>query len=104
MRERGCSDQSGILNPNAVVDLISLFEAAQNSDGGFDRRLGNEYRLEPPLQRRVLFNVFAVFIQRRRANGTQLAASQLRFHNVGGIRCAFSSSGADERVQLIDEQ
>ena len=36
------------------------------------------YRLETALQRRVFFDIFAVFVERRRADAVQLAARQHR--------------------------
>ena len=65
---------------------------------------GHEHRLEPPGQRRVLFNVLAVFVERRRADTVQLAARQRRFQQVGGIHRAFGLAGPDQRVHFVDEQ
>src|SRR5699024_6137660 len=67
-------------------------------------RLINLYRLETTLQRRVLFNVLAVLIQRGRTNGLQLTASQLRFEQGRRIDSAFCGTCADQGVDLVDEQ
>src|SRR5699024_6937916 len=61
-----------------VVFFVLSAQAAQVGDGVFHGRLINLYRLETSLQRRVLFNVLAVLIQRGRTNGLQFTAGQLR--------------------------
>ena len=64
----------------------------------------DQHRLEAPFERRILFDVLAVFIQRGRADGAQFPARELRLHDVGRVRRAFRRAGADQRVQLVDEQ
>ena len=59
--------------------LVFVLQAAQNRDGVLDRRLGDEDRLEPAGQRRVLFNVLAVFVQRGGADAMQFAPRQRGF-------------------------
>ena len=49
-------------------------------------------------------DVFAVLVQRGSADGAQLSASQRRLEHVGGVNGAFGGSGADQGVQLIDEE
>ena len=69
-----------------------------------DRGLADLHRLEPALQGGVLFDVFAVLVERGRTNGLQLAASQLRLEDRRRVDRAFGSSGTHQRVQLVDEQ
>ena len=87
-----------------MVDLVALAQAAQDRDGVLDRRLVDEDRLEAPLQRRVLLDVLAVLVERRRADGVQLAAGEHRLEQVGRVHRAFGRARADDRVQLVDEQ
>ena len=61
-------------------------------------------RLEAPLERRVLLDVLAVLVERRRADAMQFAARQRRLEHVGGVHRALRLAGADERVQFVDEQ
>ena len=68
------------------------------------RRLADEHRLEAPLERRVLLDIFAIFVERRRADAVQLAARQRRLQQIAGVHRAFGLAGADERVHLVDEQ
>ena len=69
-----------------------------------DRRLLDVDRLEPPLERRVLLEVLAVLVARRRADRLQLAAREHRLEDAGRVDRALGRAGADERVQLVDEQ
>ena len=87
-----------------MVDLVALAQAAQDADRVLDRRLADEHGLEAPLERGVLFDVLAVFVERGRANRVQLAARQHRLEQVRGVDRAFGGAGADDGVQLVDEQ
>ncbi len=84
--------------------FVARLEAAEDRDRVFDVRLADIDRLEPPLERRVLFDVLAIFVERRRADAAQLAAGQCRLEQVGRVGRAFGRAGADDRVQLVDEQ
>ena len=64
----------------------------------------DEDRLEAPRQRRVLFDMLAVFVERGRADAMQFAARQRRLQQVGRIHRAVGLAGADQRVHLVDEQ
>ena len=64
----------------------------------------DEHRLEPALEGGVLLDVLPVFVERRRADGVQLAAREHRLQHVGGVHRPFGRAGADHRVELVDEQ
>ena len=68
------------------------------------RRLIDDDRLETPLQGRVLLDVLAVLIERGGADAAQLAARERRLEHVAGVHRALSGAGADQRVQLVDEE
>ncbi len=102
--EHGGGDQRGVLELHAVVDLVALAQAAQDADGVFDGRLADIHRLKPPLERRVLFDVLLILVERGRANGVQLAARQHRLQHVRRVHRAFGRAGADHGVELVDEQ
>ena len=97
-------DQGGVLELHAVVDLVPLAQAAQDADGVLDRGLGDEHRLEAPLERRVLLDVLAVLVQGRRPDGVQLAPGEQRLEHVRGVYRALGRARADHRVQLVDEE
>ena len=67
-------------------------------------RLADEDRLEAPLERRVLLDVLAVLVERRRADRAQLAAREHRLQEVRRVDGALRRARADDRVQLVDEE
>ena len=77
MRKHRRRHQRRVLNAHAVMHFVALFQSAQNRDRVFDARLVHHHRLKTPLQRRVFLDVFAIFIERGRADRAQLAARQL---------------------------
>ena len=87
-----------------MVKLVLLLQPAQDRDGVRNARLADEHGLEAPLQRRVLLDIFAIFVERRRADAVQLAARQRRLQQIARVHRAFGFAGADERVHLVDEQ
>ena len=83
---------------------VARAQAAQNADRLFDRRFGNHDGLEAALERGIGLDVLAVFIERRRADALQVAARQFGFDHRGKVERAFGRAGADQRVQLVDEE
>ena len=104
MREGRGGDQRGVLDAHAVVHLVALLEPAQDRDGVGHRRLAHVDGLEAPLERGVLLDAGAVLVERRRADGAQLAAREHRLQQVGRVDGALGLAGADDRVQLVDEE
>ena len=104
VRQHGGRDERGVLELHPVVDLVALAQAAQDADGVLDRRLADHHGLESPLERRVLLDVLAVLVERRGADGVQLAPGQHRLQHVGRVHRPFGCAGADHRVQLVDEE
>ena len=68
VRERRRRHQRRVLDAHAVVHFVALLEPAQDRDGRLDARLGDQHRLEAPLQRRVLLDVLAILVERGRAD------------------------------------
>ena len=97
-------DERRILHAHAVVQFVLLLQAAQDRDRVRHLRLGHEHRLEATRERRVLLDMLAIFIERRRADAMQFAARQRRFEQVRRVHRAVRLAGADERVHLVDEQ
>ena len=87
-----------------VVLLVALADAHQDVDGLLERRLLDHDRLEAALEGGVALDVLAVLVERRRADALELAAGERRLEDVGGVDRALGRAGADERVQLVDEQ
>ena len=104
VRERRGGDQGAVLDADAVVDFVALLQAAQDGDRVLNRGLADRHRLKAALQRRVLLDVLAVLVERRRAHRAQLPAGEHRLEQVGGVDRALGRAGADDRVQLVEEQ
>ena len=102
--EGGGGDDRLVPDAYPVMDLVALLEAAQDGDRRLHRRLGGHHRLEAAFQRGVLFHVLAVFVERGGADRPQLAARQGGFQQVGRVHRPLGAAGADQGVQLVDEQ
>ena len=86
--QHGGGDERGVLDADAVVDLVALLEAAEDGDGVLDRGLADEHLLEAALERGVLLDVLAVLVERGGADHAQLAAGQHRLEHVAGVHRA----------------
>ena len=104
IRQRCRCNESCIADAHAVMDLIALLEAAQDRDRVLDARLADHDRLEATLEGRILLDVLAVLVERRRTDAAEFTAGQHRLQEVAGIHCTFRRAGADDRVKLIDEE
>ena len=103
MRQRRRCDDGVVGDAHAVVRLVALLESAQNRDRILDARLADVDGLEAALERRVLLDVLAILVERRRADDAQLAAREHRLEHVAGVHRALGLARADDRVHLVDE-
>ena len=69
-----------------------------------DRGLVDLDLLEAALQRGVALEVLAVLVERGRADRLQLAAGERRLQDRGGVDRALGGAGADQVVELVDEE
>ena len=104
VREDGRGDEGGVGDAHTVVELVALAQAAQDGDRLLDAGLVDVDGLEAPLQGGVLLDVLAVLVERRGADGVQLAARQHRLQQVGGVHGALGRAGAHDGVELVDEE
>ncbi len=104
VRERRRGDDRRVGDLDLVVVLVALLQAAQDRDRVLDRGLVDQHLLEAALERGVLLDVLAVFVERGRADAVQLAARERGLEHVAGIHRALGLAGADHGVQLVDEQ
>ena len=105
VRELGRGHERRILDLHPlVVRLIAGLEPPQDRDRVFHARLADKHRLKPPLERRILFDVLAVFVERGRADAPQFAAGERRLQEVRRVGATFGRPRADHRVQLVDEE
>ena len=86
-----------------VVLLVVGSDVVQNLERLFGRRGFDHHLLETPLEGRVALDILAVLVERRRADGLQLAARQGRFEDIGRVEAPLRRAGADDGVYLVDE-
>ena len=67
-------------------------------------RLGYRHPPEPAFQRRVLFDVFPVFLQCGCADHLYLSPPQSRFHQIGCINSPLRRTGTDNGVQFVNKE
>ncbi len=104
VRQRGRGDDRRVGDVDAVMALVALLETAEDRDRVGHVGLADEDGLEPALERGVLLDVLAELVERRRADRPQLAAGEHRLQQVGGVDGALGGTGADDRVELVDEE
>ena len=104
VRQGRRGDQRRVGDPDAVMDLVALAQAAQDADRLLDGRLIDEDRLEAALECGVLLDVLAVFVERRRTYGVQFATRQHWLEKVGCVHGTFGGARANDRMKLVDEQ
>jgi hypothetical protein len=104
VREDGGCDERGVGDLDSVVDLVPFLQAAQDRDRVLDRRLADGDRLEPALEGGVLLDVLAVLAERRGADGAQLPSRESGLEHVARVHRPLRRTGADEGVELVDEE
>ena len=102
--EVGRGDERLVGDRDPVVRLVLVADALQDLDRVGERRLVDLDRLEAPLEGGVLLDVLAVLVGGGGTDGLQLAAGEHRLEDRGGVDRALGGAGADERVDLVDEQ
>ncbi len=88
-----------------MVLLETTFQATQNTNGVFDRRLGHVDLLEAPGQGTVFLEDAAKFLESGRANATDIARGQQRLEQIRSVHdTAGSGTRADDGVDFVNEQ
>ena len=104
IREVGGGDDGLIGDRDPVMGLVLLAHALQDLDRHAQRRLFDAHRLEAALECGVLLEVLAVLVECRGADGLQFATGQHRLQDRCRVDRTLGCAGADERVDLVDEQ
>ena len=86
-----------------MMQFVFLFQAAQDGDGIFHRGLAHEHRLEAPRQGGILFDIFAILIERSGADAMKFTARQGRFQQVGCVHGALCGARSNDCMELVDE-
>ena len=102
--EVGRGDERLVGDGDPVVGLVAVAQALQDLDRVGHRGLVDRDLLEAALEGGVLLEVLAVLVERRGADGLQLAPGQHRLEDRGGVDGALGGPRPDERVDLVDEQ
>ena len=101
-RDAGLEGLVGI--PHVVVRLIFVLDLTQNLEGLLGRRRLDHHLLESPLQSSVFLDVLTVLVEGRGTDALYLAARQGGLEDVGSVHRAGRATGADDGVDLIDEE
>ena len=104
VREPRRRHQGTVADADPVVDLVAFLQAAQDRHRVVHGRLAHHHRLKPTLQRLVLLDALAVFVERRGADAAQIAARQGRLEHIGCVDRALGCPCADQGMELIDEK
>ena len=91
-------------NPQMVMPLQPRLQRPENRKRCLLPRLLHHHRAEAPFQRRVLFNIFPVFLPGRRAQHLQLAPSQSGLEDVRRVNGALGRPRADDGVHFIHKE
>ena len=97
-------DERLVGDRDPVVRLVLVADALEDLDRVGERRLVDLDRLEATLEGGVLLDVLAVLVGGGGTDGLQLTAGEHRLEDRRGVDRAFGGTGADERVDLVDEQ
>ena len=101
--QRGRIDKRGVGDRDAVVVFVPIPQPLEDLDRVSKGRLVHLDRLEAALKCSVLLDVFAVLVERRGADRLEFATGQHRLEDARCIDRAFSSTGSDQRVHLVNE-
>ncbi len=102
--ELGGGAEGVVVDRHPVVLFVALAQPFEDLDRVLGRGLVDLDLGEAALQRRVALEVLAVLVERRRADRLQLAAGQGRLQDRGGVDRALGGAGADQVVELVDEE
>src|SRR5690625_1762194 len=97
-------DERAVRNGHLVVRFVFRSDPAQDRNRVLNRGLADEDLLEPAFQGRVLLDVLAVLIERRRADHAQLSTGEHGLEHVAGVhRGVAGGARPDDGVGLVDE-
>ena len=87
-----------------MVVFVAFLQSAKNRNRRKFVGFIDHHGLETAFQRLVFLEIFLVFVERRRADGTQFATRQRRFQDVGRVHRTLTAASPDERVDFVDEK
>ena len=102
--KRHCRLKRFIREVHMMMLFILIAQAFHDANGLLFIRLFDNERLESALERRILFQMLAVFVERGSADDLDLTARQRRLQDGSRIHRAFGCTRTDNGVELVDEQ
>lgn len=97
-------DQRLVRDGHAVVGLVAVAQTLEDLDGVRQRRLRDLDGLEAALEGRVLLQVLAVLVERRRTDRLELASRQHGLEDACRVDRALGGARTHQGVELVDEQ
>ena len=101
--ERHAGAQGLVGVAHLVVPFVAGSDVAQNLESHLGRRRLDEHLLETAFERGVGLDVLAVFVERRGADGLQLAPGEGRLEDVGRVEAPLRGACAHDGMDLVDE-
>ena len=102
---KGCRRYQGTVgNFDVVVGFVTIFQRPQDRNRVFYTGLIDIDLLETSFQGGILFNVFAIFIQRGGTNTAQFAPRQHGFEQVPCIHGPLGGPSANDGMDFVDEE
>ena len=86
-----------------VVALVVGSDVVQDLERLLGRRRFDQHLLEAAFEGRIRLDVLAVLVERRGADGLQLAACEGRFEDIGRVEAALRGTCADDGMYFVDE-
>ena len=93
-----------VLDMHFMVHLVAFLQPAKYGYGVGHIGLVDQHTLKPTLQSLVLFEILLIFAQRSSPNSSQLATSQCRLQNIGGIHGTLAATGTHKGMYLVDKK
>ena len=82
------------------MHFVPRLQSAQYADGILDGGFANIDLLKSSLERLILFDVFAVFVDGGGANAAELSSRERWLEEIGGVHGSRCGSGSYDRVHL----
>ena len=87
-----------------MMFFVLIAQAFHDANSLLFIRFLDDHGLEAAFERRILFQVLAVFIERSGTDDLDLSTRQRRLQDRGRIHRSFGGTCADQGMQFIDEQ
>ena len=82
VRQHRRGHESGVLDAYAVMNLVTLLQAAKDRYRVFDRRLIHHHRLKAPFERGVFLDVLAILVEGGCTDAVEFTAGEHWFEKV----------------------